>query len=56
MNIIRKRRKRNMDEQQMKQLGLTSIEEYIAEDFGAEGTPERMEFEAGVDSFILGKD
>lgn len=44
-----------MDEQQMKQLGLTSIEEYIAEDFGAEGTPERMEFEAGVDSFILGE-
>ncbi len=39
----------------MKKFGLTPIEDYIAEDFGVEGTPERMEFEAGVDSFMLGE-
>lgn len=39
----------------MKKLGLTSIGDYVTEDFGAENTPERMEFEAGVDSFILGE-
>lgn len=44
-----------MNEEQMKQLGLTPIEDYISEDFGVEGTPERMEFEAGVDAFILGE-
>lgn len=44
-----------MDKEQMKKFGLTPIEDYIAEDFGVEGTPERMEFEAGVDSFMLGE-
>ena len=44
-----------MGKDQMKKLGLTPIEDYISEDFGAEGTPERMEFEAGVDAFILGE-
>ena len=39
----------------MTKLNLTPIEELITEDFGAEGTPERMEFEAGADSFILGE-
>ena len=39
----------------MDKLGLTPIEDYIAEDFGKEGTPERMDFEAGVDAFILGE-
>ncbi len=32
-----------MNEEQMKQLGLIPIEDYISEDFGAESTPERME-------------
>ena len=44
-----------MNEEQMKQLGLTPIEDYISEDFGAEGTPARMVFETGVDAFILGE-
>ena len=34
---------------------LTSIEDVIAEDFGDEGTASRMDFEAGVDAFILGE-
>jgi len=38
-----------------KKMGLTSVEDFIAEDFGAEGTPERLEFEAGADAFILGE-
>ena len=44
-----------MDKEQMKQLNLTSIEDMIAEDFGSEDTATRMEFEAGVDAFILGE-
>ena len=44
-----------MNEEQMKQLGLIPIEDYISEDFGAEATPERMEFEAGVEAFIHGE-
>ena len=44
-----------MDKEIMKELNLTSIEEMIAEDFGDEGTDSRIEFEAGVDAFILGE-
>jgi small multidrug resistance pump len=44
-----------MDKEEMKKMGLTSIEDFITEDFGAEGTPERLEFEAGADAFILGE-
>ena len=44
-----------MDKETMKELHLTSIEEMIAEDFGDEDTASRMEFEAGVDAFILGE-
>lgn len=44
-----------MDRKKMKELNLTSIEDMITEDFGAEGTESRMEFEAGVDAFILGE-
>ena len=39
----------------MKELNLTPIEDFITEDFGAEGTPTRMEFDADVDAFILGE-
>ena len=39
----------------MKKLDLTPIEELIEEDFGAEGTPSRMAFDAEVDAFILGE-
>ena len=39
----------------MKKLNLTPIEDFITEDFGAEGTPIRMEFEADADAFILGE-
>lgn len=39
----------------MKKLNLTPIEDFITEDFGAEGTPTRMEFDANVDAFILGE-
>ena len=36
-------------------MNLSPIEDLIAEDFGAEGTPTRMEFDAEVDAFILGE-
>lgn len=39
----------------MKQLGLTPIEDLITEDFGAEGSPERIAFDASCDSFIIGE-
>ena len=38
-----------MDREKMKKLNLTPIEDLIDEDFGLEGTPERLEFDAGVD-------
>ena len=44
-----------MNREKMNELQLTSIEDFIAEDFGQEGTAQRMEFEAGVDAFILGE-
>ncbi|MBO6012989.1 MAG: helix-turn-helix transcriptional regulator [Bacteroidales bacterium] len=44
-----------MTKEEMKKLNLTPIEDFITEDFGAEGTPSRMEFEAEVDAFILGE-
>ena len=44
-----------MDKETMKELNLTSIEDMIAEDFGEKGTASRMEYEAGVDAFILGE-
>ena len=44
-----------MNKETMKELNLTSIEDMITEDFGNEGTVSRMEFEAGVDAFILGE-
>ncbi|MCR5573990.1 MAG: helix-turn-helix domain-containing protein [Bacteroidaceae bacterium] len=44
-----------MTREEMKELNLTPIEDYITEDYGEEGTPTRMEFEARVDAFILGE-
>lgn len=44
-----------METKKLKQLQLTPIEEYIAEDFGHKDSPSRVEFEAGVDAFILGE-
>lgn len=42
-----------MTREEMKELNLTPIEDYITEDFGVEGTPTRIEFDA--DAFILGE-
>lgn len=44
-----------MTREKMKELNLTPIEDFITEDFGAEGTPARMEFDADADAFILGE-
>jgi ribosome-binding protein aMBF1 (putative translation factor) len=44
-----------MTREEMKEMNLTPIEDFITEDFGAEGTPTRMEFEADADAFILGE-
>ena len=44
-----------MTKEEMKKMNLTPIEDLIAEDIGAEGTPTRMEFDAEVDAFILGE-
>ena len=44
-----------MTREEMKEMNLTPIEDFITEDFGAEGTPTRMEFDADVDAFILGE-
>ena len=46
---------RDKYEEELRRLHLTPIEDYIIEDFGAEGTPTRMEFDADVDAFILGE-
>ena len=44
-----------MGKDQMKKLGLTPIEDYISVDLGGRRTIKKMEFEAGVDAFILGE-
>ena len=44
-----------MTSEEMKELNLTPIEDFISEDFGAEGTPTRIEFDIEADAFILGK-
>ena len=44
-----------MTNEEMKRRGLTSIEDYIAEDFGEIGTPERDEFDLSCDAFIIGE-
>ncbi|MBR5349843.1 MAG: helix-turn-helix transcriptional regulator [Prevotella sp.] len=44
-----------MIDNHLKQLSLTPVEQLIDEDFGAEGTPVRIAFDAEVDAFILGE-
>lgn len=58
MNEYYEQKKTNdmiMDKKDTKKLQLTPVEDMITEDFGKEGTSSRMEFEAGVDAFILGE-
>ena len=44
-----------MTSEKMKKLSLTNIEDYITEDFGELGTPQRDEFELSCDAFIIGE-
>ena len=44
-----------MSNEEMKKLQLTPITDYIAGDYGEEGTPTRVEFDSRVDAFILGE-
>lgn len=44
-----------MTKDEMKKMGLSSIEEYITEDFGTLGTEERNAFELSCDAFIIGE-
>ena len=45
----------SMSSEEMKNMHLTPIMDYIAEDYGEEGTPSRTEFDSKVDAFILGE-
>ncbi len=44
-----------MNKEDFKNMSLTPIEDLIAEDFGAQGTPEREQFEMECDAFIIGE-
>ena len=44
-----------MDKKDLKRMNLTPIEDLITEDFGAEGTPQRDQFEMECDAFIIGE-
>ena len=44
-----------MNKDELKAMGCTPIEDFIAEDFGALGTEERYEFEANCEAFIIGE-
>lgn len=44
-----------MNKEDFKKMSLTPIEDLIAEDFGAQGTPEREQFEMECDAFIIGE-
>lgn len=44
-----------MSKKEYKKMNLTPIEDLITEDFGAEGTPTRLEFDTEVDAFIIGE-
>ncbi|MBQ2522105.1 MAG: helix-turn-helix transcriptional regulator [Bacteroidales bacterium] len=44
-----------MNKEDFKNMSLTTIEDLIAEDFGAQGTPEREQFEMECDAFIIGE-
>ena len=52
---VKTRKENNMTSEEMKELNLTPIEDFISEDFGAEGTPTRIEFDIEADAFILGE-
>lgn len=51
---MRKKRK-TMNKEKLKNMSLTPIEDLITEDFGAQGTPEREQFEMECDAFIIGE-
>ncbi len=56
MNILQKKERRNdMNKEELNNIGFTSIEEMITEDFGALGTEERNAFEASCEAFIIGE-
>lgn len=44
-----------MNREKLQKMNLTPIEDLITEDFGAEGTPTRLEFDTEVDAFIIGE-
>lgn len=44
-----------MDNEVLKKMHLTSIEDLITEDFGAMGSPEREQFDIECDAFIIGE-
>ena len=44
-----------MNNDELKAMGCTSIEELITEDFGEVGTEERDSFEASCEAFIIGE-
>lgn len=44
-----------MDNKTLNDLHLTPIEEIISEDFGAEGSAERAQFDMECDAFIIGE-
>lgn len=44
-----------MKQEELKQIGLSSIQDMISEDFGPLGSAEREEFELSCDTFILGE-
>ena len=44
-----------MNNDELKTMGCTSIEELITEDFGEVGTEERDSFEASCEAFIIGE-
>ena len=52
---VKTRKENNMTSEEMKERNLTPIEDFINEDFGAEGTPTRIEFDIEADAFILGE-
>ena len=44
-----------MQKMKRRSRNLTPIEDFVAEDFGIEGTPERIAFENECDAFIIGE-
>ena len=44
-----------MNKEEMKRLNLTPVEDFIDEDFGKVGTPQRVVFDSACDAFALGE-